>query len=122
MQLLKYIFFILWAQSSGEIESRFDLDTITFTEITSHILKNIKFLMSFFFFYWQKPKMMHLSINICKNAQKTFNYNMAWRKLMRLLVVCVTNKKTMEDSGLFLQALMNHENDRKLIFLKEQQL
>lgn len=47
---------------------------------------------------------------------------MAWRKLMKLLVVCITDEKTMDDSSLFLQALMNHENDRKLIFLKEQQL
>lgn len=79
-------------------------------------------LSNSFFFSWQKPKTMNLSSNSCKKAQETLNKNMAWRKLMKLLIVCVTNEKTLDDSGFFLEALMSHENDRKLIFLMEQVL
>lgn len=41
---------------------------------------------------------------------------------MKFLIVCVTNEKTVDGSGFCLQALMSHENDRKLIFLMEQVL
>lgn len=88
-------------------------------EIISHILEDVKFLI---FFFWQKPKMTRLSVNIWKNTRETFNWNTAWRKVMKLIGVCGTNEKTVDGSGLFLQALVNHENDRKLVFLKEQQL
>lgn len=93
-----------------------------FTGIISHVLMNVNFLIPFFFLLTEAQDNAYPSSNSCKNAQETLNKNMAWRKLMKLLIVCVTNEKTVDDSGFFLQALMSHENDRKLIFLMEQVL
>jgi len=37
---------------------------------------------------------------------------------MNLLLVCVSNEMNVDDSGVFLQALMDPESDIKLIFSK----
>lgn len=57
---------------------------------------NICKVSNFFLFLLTEAKMIHLSTYTCKNAQETYNWDIAWRKLMRLLVVSVTNDKSMD--------------------------
>lgn len=68
---------------------------------------NICKVCNFFLFLLTEAKMIHLSTYTCKNAQETCNWDIAWRKLMRLLVVSVTNKKSMDGSGLFFRLWWN---------------
>lgn len=68
---------------------------------------NICKASNFLLFLLTEAKVMHLSTYTCKNAQETYNWDIAWRKLMRLLVVSVTNEKTMDGSGPFFRLWWN---------------